>query len=87
MTSKIMEFGAIRFNALQRYIGNISVNTLNSVLKALESDGLIHREDYHELPPRVEYSLTERGNSLIPLLDALCEWGDLHRQNLCNVVE
>ena len=75
----LAEFGAVRFKALQRYIGKISVKTLSSVLKELEADGLVHREDFHELPFRVEYSLTERAKSLIPLLDGLCEWGERNR--------
>lgn len=75
----LMEFGVVRFNAFKRYIGNISIKMLSLTLKELEADGLIHRKDYHSLPYRVEYSLTERGKSLIPLLDGLCEWGDRHK--------
>ena len=52
---------------------------LSSTLKELEKDGLINRKVYPELPPKVEYSLTEKGKSLIPMLFALCEWGDKHR--------
>ena len=72
----ITEFKVVRFNELQRYIGNISVKTLSSVLKQLQADGLIERKDYHEMPMKVEYFLTERGKSLIPILDKLCEWGE-----------
>ena len=75
----LMEFGVVRFNEMQRYIGTISYKTLSSSLKELEADGLVHREEYPQVPPKVEYSLTERGKSLIPLLDGLCEWGDEHR--------
>ena len=75
----LMEFGVVRFNEMQRYIGGISYKTLSSTLKELERDGLVHREEYPQIPPKVEYSLTERGKSLIPILDGMCEWGDLHR--------
>ena len=75
----LMEFGVVRFNEMKKYIGTITYKTLSSALKELESDGLVHREEYPQIPPKVEYSLTERGQSLIPILDALCEWGDKHK--------
>ena len=75
----LMEFGVVRFNEIQKYIGSITYKTLSSTLKQLEADGLIHREEYPQIPPKVEYSLTERGKSLIPILDQMCEWGDKHR--------
>lgn len=75
----LMERGVVRFNEMKRYIGNISYKTLSTTLKELEADQLVHREEYPQIPPKVEYSLTERGRSLIPILDALCEWGDKHR--------
>lgn len=72
----LMEFGIVRFNEMKKYIGDISYNTLSHSLKELEADGLVHREEYPQIPPKVEYSLTERGKSLIPILDMMCEWGD-----------
>ena len=75
----LMEFGVVRFNEMQKYIGSITYKTLSSTLKQLEADGLIHREEYPQIPPKVEYSLTARGASLIPILDSMCEWGCLHR--------
>lgn len=75
----LMEFGVVRFNEMKRYIGGISYKTLSSTLKELEADQLVHREEYPQIPPKVEYSLTERGRSLIPLLDKMCEWGEHHR--------
>lgn len=74
-----MEFGVARFNEMKKYIGGISYKTLSASLKELEADHLVHREEYPQIPPKVEYSLTERGKSLIPILDALCAWGDAHR--------
>lgn len=75
----LMEFGIVRFNEMKKYIGNISYKTLSSTLKELEADRLIHREEYPQIPPKVEYSLTERGKSLMPILDGMCEWGDQNR--------
>lgn len=75
----LMEFGVVRFNEMKRYIGDISYKTLSSALKELEMDRLVHREEYPQIPPKVEYSLTERGKSLIPILDGMCEWGDNNR--------
>lgn len=75
----LMEFGAVRFNELKRYISTITYKTLSSSLKELERDGLVHREEYPQIPPKVEYSLTERGKSLVPVLDMMCEWGDKNR--------
>lgn len=75
----LMEFGVVRFNEMKRYIGNISYKTLSVSLKELEADKLIHREKYPQIPPKVEYSLTKRGKSLIPILDMMCEWGDNNR--------
>lgn len=75
----LMEFEVVRFNEMKRYIGGISYKTLSATLKELEADGLAHREEYPQIPPKVEYSLTERGKTLIPILDAMCEWGDKNR--------
>ena len=75
----LMEFGVVRFNEMKRYIGGISYKTLSATLKELEADQLVHREEYPQIPTMVEYSLTERGKSLIPILDNLCQWGDDHR--------
>ena len=75
----LMEFGTVRFNEIKRYIEKISYKTLSYTLKELEKDRLIHREEYPQIPPKVEYSLTDRGKSLIPILDGMCEWGDKHR--------
>ena len=75
----LMEFQVVRFNEMKKYIGEISYKTLSFALKELEADGLVHRKEYPQIPPKVEYSLTERGKSLIPILDAMCEWGDENR--------
>lgn len=76
----LMEYGTVRYNEMQRYIGTISYKTLSSTLKQLESDGLVDRHEYPQIPPKVEYSLTDKGKSLVPILDQMCEWGDEHRE-------
>lgn len=62
--------------AAERSIGEISYKTLSSTLKELEADQLVHRKEYPQIPSKVEYSLTERGKSLIPISDNMCKWGD-----------
>ncbi|MBB5144652.1 winged helix-turn-helix transcriptional regulator [Desulfovibrio intestinalis] len=69
----------LRHNELKRAIGGISFKTLSVMLKELEGDGLVLRREYPQVPPKVEYSLTERGLSLIPVLDAMCYWGEKNR--------
>ena len=69
----------MRFGELKKVLKPITNTALTNALKELEADQLIHREEYPQIPPKVEYSLTERGKSLIPILDALCEWGDQNR--------
>ena len=75
----LMEYEPVRFNEMQRYLGRVADKTLSQNLKELERDGLIHRKMYPEMPPRVEYTLTERGASLGKVLDQLCDWGEEHR--------
>ncbi len=69
----------IRFNHLQRYLKMVSHKTLSSVLKELEKDNFIIRKEYVQIPPKVEYSLSKKGESFIPVLFALCEWGEKHK--------
>ena len=72
----LMEYETVRFNELKRYLKNISDKTLSSNLKELEADHLIIRTEYPQIPPKVEYSLSERGKSLMKVLDQLCIWGE-----------
>ena len=76
----LMEFAPVRFNQLRRYLKHISDKTLSVNLKELEADGLILRAEYPQIPPKVEYTLTERGKSLMEVLDLLCIWGEEHRR-------
>ena len=71
----LMEYEPVRFNEMQRYLGRVADKTLSQNLKELEADGLISRKMYAEIPPKVEYSLTDRGRSLMAVLDKLCDWG------------
>ena len=75
----LMEYEPVRFNEMQRYLGRVADKTLSQNLKELERDGLIHRKMYPEIPPKVEYTLTERGHSLVAVLDKLCDWGMQNR--------
>ena len=75
----LMEFEIVRFNELKRYLKNISDKTLSANLKELEADQLILRKEYPQIPPKVEYSLSERGQSLMAVLDELCVWGEKNR--------
>ena len=76
----LMEFEPVRFNELRRYLKNISDKTLSTNLKELEADDLIKRTEYPQVPPKVEYTLTERGKSLMEVLDQLCVWGEKNRK-------
>ena len=75
-----MEFKVVRFNELRRYLKNISDKTLSMNLKELEADELIIRKEYQQIPPKVEYMLSERGQSLMQVLDQLCVWGEANRK-------
>ena len=67
--------GPMRFNQLMKSIDGVSPRILTKQLKEMESDGIIRRTSYQEIPPRVEYSLTDKGESLGPILKAMAEWG------------
>lgn len=67
------------FNELKRCIGTISFKTLSNTLKELEKDNLIIRKEYPQIPPKVEYSLSNKGKSLMPVLDKMCRWGNQHK--------
>ncbi len=74
--------GTRRFTQLQRSITNISQKVLTQNLRAMEADGIITREVFAEVPPRVEYSLSALGDSLRPVIDVLGSWG-IHYQEQC----
>ena len=67
-----------RFGALRRHIGGITESSLTKQLRELESDGFINRYDFKEVPPHVEYTLTDLGESFMSVLEVIKQWGDLH---------
>lgn len=74
--------GTKRFGELKKSIGSVSQKVLTAQLRDMEQNGLINRKVYAEVPPRVEYSLTELGMSLKPVLDALWNWGEEYKSSL-----
>ena len=72
----------LRFGELKRSIGTVSQKVLTSQLRDLERDGLVHREVYAEVPPRVEYSLTDTGRSLEPVIDSMRIWGEAYKRSM-----
>lgn len=77
--------GTKRFNELMRSVNGITQKVLTSHLRAMERDGLLTRKVYPEVPPKVEYTLTETGLSLKPILDSMCIWGEQYKENLTSI--
>jgi len=76
----------IRYNELKRALGKISFKSLTNTLKELEYDQLIYRKEYPQVPPKVEYSLSDQGLSLIPVLDTICDWGEKRLEDKQNIM-
>ncbi|MGN0573817.1 MAG: winged helix-turn-helix transcriptional regulator [Acutalibacteraceae bacterium] len=74
--------GTKRFGELKKSIGSVSQKVLTAQLRDMEENGLVNRKVYAEVPPRVEYSLTELGYSLKPILDAMSNWGEEYKASL-----
>ena len=74
--------GTKRFGELKKSIGTVSQKVLTAQLRDMEANGLVHRDGYAEVPPRVEYSLTELGQSLKPILDAMWNWGEDYKNSV-----
>ena len=70
--------GTLRYSELKKALGTVTHKMLSSQLKALEKDALIIRTEYPQVPPKVEYSLSETGKTLMPVLSAVCRWGTEH---------
>ncbi len=75
MVLHMLSAGTMRFGEIKRNIPPVAQKTLTQQLRELEADGIVHREVYAEMPPRVEYSLTDKGLTLTPILGALYAWG------------
>lgn len=80
----IGEQGVVRFNELSRMIPDVSSRVLSSTLRTLEADGFIDRKVYAVVPPKVEYRLTEVGESLLPLIRQLTEWAQTNMKKVMN---
>jgi len=78
--------GTLRFSEIKRAIPNITQKMLTQQLRELEADGVLHREVYPQVPPKVEYSLTTIGESVMPVIHSLCEWGK-HYESWANKQE
>ncbi len=74
----LITHGTLRFSELKRQLPNITQKMLTAQLRELELNDIVHREIYQVVPPRVEYSLTDYGRTLIPVLDAINAWGEQH---------
>lgn len=74
--------GTKRFGELKRSIGSVSQKVLTAQLRAMEESGLVIRKVYAEVPPRVEYTLSETGYSLKPILDAMSAWGEDYKRKI-----
>ncbi|MCR8743791.1 winged helix-turn-helix transcriptional regulator [Romboutsia lituseburensis] len=72
----LIENGTKRFGEIKSFINHTSHKTLTNQLRELEDDNLVSRTVYPTVPPKVEYSITEKGMSLYPILEAMCEWGE-----------
>ena len=73
-----MEKEVLRYSELKRALGKVTHKMLSTQLKELEQDDLIVRKEYPQVPPKVEYALSKKGKSLMPVLSALCKWGHTH---------
>lgn len=82
MVVSTLHEGPVRFNQIRRTIGGISQRMLTRTLRNLERDGLITRTLYPEIPPRVEYELTELGRTLLPTIGALWDWAGIHHDDI-----
>ncbi len=74
--------GTMRFGELKKSIGHVSQKVLTAQLRQMEKSGLLSRKVYAEVPPRVEYTLTELGYSLKPILDAMKAWGEAYKETI-----
>ena len=79
---RVLLTGTKRFGELRKSLDGISQKVLTNNLRDMEKSGIVHREVFAEVPPRVEYSLTDTGWSLKPILDSMVEWGNNYRNNI-----
>lgn len=83
----LAEKKVLRYSELRKEMGNITDAVLASALKELISNHIVARRSYDEIPPRVEYSLTEKGQSVVPILQSICQWAGLyHKEDYSNTM-
>jgi len=80
--ARYLMLGTKRFGELRRLMPDVTQKMLTQQLREMERDGIVSREIYRQIPPKVEYSLTPYGKTLRPLLEALCKWGEKHRARI-----
>ncbi|HHX37541.1 MAG TPA: helix-turn-helix transcriptional regulator [Clostridiaceae bacterium] len=79
----LSEMDVLRYTELRRELVNITDTILSSTLKELMKDGIVTRKQFDEIPPRVEYSLTDKGQSIVPILQSICRWaGHYHHEEV-----
>ena len=79
----LVEKSVARYGELKRAIPDITHKMLSAQLKELEHDGIIIRKEYQQVPPKVEYSLSPKGESLMPILEEMCKWGSIYKPPAC----
>ena len=72
--------GTMRYNAIRRELFNITDAVLSAMLKEMIADDIVHRKQYNEIPPKVEYSLTDKGISAVPILQSICQWSRIYNK-------
>lgn len=83
----LAEKNLLRYSSLRKEMTNITDAVLSAALKELIADGVVERKQYNEIPPRVEYSLSEKGISVIPILQSICKWsGAYHKEDNENML-
>ena len=78
----LMTDGTLRFNEIQKLIPQATIKMLSQQLKDLEAEGIIHKEIYPVVPPKTEYSITEFGETLRPIIMAMCDWGRTYKGDM-----
>jgi len=79
----LVEHGVLRYGELKKEIPDITHKMLSAQLKEMEADGIVSRKEYQQIPPKVEYSLSDKGQSLMPILEEMCKWGSMYRPPTC----
>lgn len=80
------ELGNLRYSELRSEMTNITDAVLAATLKELIADGIVDRKSFDEIPPHVEYSLTERGTSVVPILQNICQWSGIFQRDTSDIV-